>query len=255
MHNAKNKLIVANWKMNGLRSDAVNFLKELSNNININSSHVTKDIVICPPFTLIAEFSRNSLPKNFHIGAQNCSHEINGAYTGDISPQQLKDLGCSYVILGHSERRAQHHETDNLIKNKALSAHNQGLSVIICIGETLEENKNNLTKNILKNQILSSLPSSANSTNTIIAYEPIWAIGSGITPSNLEISQIHRYIYQVLSSEMPMFDENTRIIYGGSVNEINAESLLSTPNIDGLLVGKASLNIANFIKIINSITN
>ncbi len=186
------------------------------------------------------------------LGGQNCSHEKEGAFTGEISALMLRNMKCSYVILGHSERRIHHNEGSELIRKKASTAIASQLIPIICIGETMYESDNDLTKIIIREQLLHSIPQNANETNIIIAYEPVWAIGSGQTPSAEQILQTHAYIIEIIKAEFKHFTTTPKIIYGGSTNSDNAKSFMAIPGVDGLLVGKASLNVTQFWKMIES---
>lgn len=243
-------IIVANWKMNGTLLESMQFFKELR--FRIQRSLVGCEIVICPPFTLLRDFAEKVPGTGVHLGGQNCHHETDGAYTGEISARQLKDMTCDYVILGHSERRLSGMEGSELVQKKAKTAHAAKLSTIICIGETQYERDNGLTNIVLREQLLHSLPATATDANTIIAYEPVWAIGSGLTPSSEDIQATHAYILEILQSEFPALRDGTRIIYGGSVSSHNTKALLGISNVSGLLVGKASLDADHFWNIIST---
>ena len=227
-------LIVANWKMNCLKAEAQTLISA------VKSAHSGKnDVVICPPFTIISTASELIKSSKIQLGAQDCGMQEKGAFTGDISADMLKDMGAKYVIVGHSERRKYHNETNELVKNKALAAIKTGLTPIICIGESLEERKSNQTEKILINQMENSLPEGS---NYIIAYEPLWAIGTGVNAKSEEIEAAHKLI----SSKKP----NIKILYGGSVNDQNCAEICSIANVSGLLVGGASIDATKFAKII-----
>lgn len=229
--------IAANWKMNCLKADSI----KLTNDIG-KLNQKKNDVVICPPFTLIDCISKEIAKYNIKLGAQDCHYEEKGAFTGDISPKMLADLGVQYVIIGHSERRSHHNESDEMVKRKALSAIKAKLVPIICIGETHADRKAGKAENIILNQIENSVPKD-HLGSFIIAYEPIWAIGTGLTPTSKEIEEMHRLISGKLSK--------TKILYGGSVNDDNCKKIASISNVSGFLVGGASLDATKFSKIMN----
>ncbi len=234
------KFIVANWKLNG----SINFTKEYLRNLNIyNSDFISKCLVICPPAPFCEYISKNS--KDIFMGAQDCSLYDEGAYTGEISVKILKDVGCDFCILGHSERRNIFNETNHNIFTKANNCINNQIVPIICVGETLEQKNQNLTKEIISQQIINCVPKNAKKDSLIIAYEPIWAIGSGITPTIEEIDEIHTFIKSGIANY-----ESFKLIYGGSVKSSNSKEIMDLQFVDGLLVGGASLNIDEFNKII-----
>lgn len=226
------KFIIGNWKMNGTMAAKESLLKSLK------SAKTKNKIIMCLPFTLL-----HGENYGITIGAQNISHHENGAYTGDISGEMLKKAGVKYVLVGHSERRKNHNETNELVKEKAIAAINNGIIPIICIGETKEENKSGKTISIIKKMIAKCTPPRG---KYIIAYEPRWAIGTGITPTLDEIEKIFSKIYEIVPKGIP-------IIYGGSVNASNAHDISTLPHIDGLLIGGASLKSKTFLPIIKSV--
>lgn len=234
-------LIIANWKMNGMLLESMQMIKELR--ARIHNTLISCQVIICPPFTLLRDFAEKVPGTGIKLGAQNCHHLPSGAHTGDISAEMLKNMTCEYVIVGHSERRLNYNEGSELVAKKALAAQENSLIPIICVGETLYEKENDLTQVVIREQILHSIPASAKSNNTVIAYEPVWAIGSGATPTNEEIASIHTFIFDILRSERPEFGDDITIVYGGSVSEENASRILSLDKVDGLLVGKASLDV------------
>jgi triosephosphate isomerase len=179
------------------------------------------------------------------LGGQDCHWQASGAHTGDVSGEMLKDAGCSAVIVGHSERRTDHGETDEIVCHKAEAAHRAGLTAIICIGETLDERKSGHTLAVISRQLRGSVPASATGANTVIAYEPVWAIGTGLTPTVAEVAEIHRSIREQTDAQM-------RLLYGGSVKPANADELMAVANVNGALVGGASLKAADFIGIIKA---
>ena len=244
-------LIAGNWKMNGLHNDSLvqaeNILLAMGNIIN-----PTFDILICPPSTLLAPIFEIIKESSVYLGGQDCHSKHQGAFTGDISALMLADIGCSHVIIGHSERRLGHDEPDELISDKASSALAAGLTIIICIGESQTQREKGQADDVIISQLTASLPKQSNSKNTIVAYEPIWAIGTGITPNNKEIQDTHLSIRKSLSNLLPNSEaEKIRLLYGGSVKPENAKDILSLTDVDGALVGGASLNWQDFISIAN----
>jgi len=249
----RKKVIAGNWKMNKNLSESVSLISDIINGLkNINTK---ADVIICPPFTSLE--TANALIKNSSIilGAQNMCSEDSGAYTGEISADMLKSVGCQFVILGHSERRAIFNEPDELINKKVKKALAKGLDVIFCIGESLDERESGSTFNIVKSQIEKGLAgiTELDLAKIIIAYEPVWAIGTGKTASPEQAEEVHLYIRnkikELFSSEAA---ENLIIQYGGSVKPENSEELLSQPNIDGALVGGACLKSDSFLEIIKT---
>lgn len=231
------KLLVANWKMNGTAEMVDQMIPALKNK---QAARVDKvEMVICPPFPFIPQTI--ALLKNTTIacGAQDCHHQPNGAHTGDVSADMLKQMGVKYVIIGHSERRAHHMETDQIVQKKAAMAIKFGLIPIICVGETADQRENQQTLTVLDRQLKNSLPPAANAKNTVIAYEPVWAIGSGKTPSSDDIAAVHQQIKAKTSGDM-------RVLYGGSLKPDNAAVILKTPGVDGGLIGGASLKEQDF---------
>ncbi len=248
-----NKLIVANWKMNCTVKDAENLVSSIAENTkNVNAKDVS--VVVCTPFTLI-NLVGNNVKENslISLGAQNCYHESKGAFTGEISPEMLKDLSVEYVILGHSERRSIFGESDNFIQQKVQAVFNADLSPIVCIGETLEEKQNGFTKEVILKQLSKSLPEEGvNTKKLVIAYEPVWAIGTSVTPTEEEIADVHKYIRKHLQSVYGEEGSSIKILYGGSLNDKNADSILPIENVDGALIGGASLQAESFVSIINT---
>ena len=208
-----------------------------------------KNVVICPTSIYIPYF----LKKKFEVGIQNTFSHEKGSYTGEVSPNQARSLGVRYTILGHSERRAQFDENDSLINQKVIEALNADLYVILCIGETLEERNMLKTDKILKRQVLNGLRDIEKIDNVIVAYEPVWAIGTGVVPSNKEIKATISYIKTIIDNLYS--DNHVRILYGGSITEKNVASLNSIKEIDGFLIGGASLNSKTFLKIIEVVGN
>ena len=206
----------------------------------------TVEWVVCPPFLYLGNFT------NVKRGAQDCSAHVEGAYTGEISAAMLADFGCDYCIVGHSERRAMHGETNEIVKAKAKRVIEQNITAIICVGETLEERETNKTKGVVETQIVESLPEGANAKNTVIAYEPVWAIGTGKAATAEDVKDMHDFIRDLLETKLDSGAE-MRILYGGSVKPSNAAELLNLNNVNGALIGGASLNADDFLAIGNAV--
>lgn len=254
--NKERKLVIAgNWKMNKTVAEA----SDLVEGLLLDLKDVKEiDMVVCPPFTALAQVSQQILSTSLRLGAQNMSQHASGAYTGEISAQMLKEFSVRYVILGHSERRQFFHETDELVAIKAQAVHAASLRPIVCVGETLDERESGTTEKVIETQVRGSLAGldAAKMADTILAYEPVWAIGTGKTASTGQAQEVHAFIRRLLAS---IYDENTarlvRIQYGGSVKPNNARELMSQPDIDGALVGGASLEARSFAQIIRSCLN
>ncbi len=244
-------LVAGNWKMHGLHESARE-IEVLHERIAEDNPPLKTDVMICPPATLITTFSSLLAHTSILLGGQDCHSEISGAHTGDISAEMLADAGASAVIVGHSERRADHAETDNDINIKALAAYRAGLTAIICIGETEEERKNGLTIDVVNRQLQGSVPEQATAQNTIIAYEPVWAIGTGLTPTVDDVAEVHSSIRTQIGTIVDKDEAaQMRLLYGGSVKPSNAEELMSVENVNGALVGGASLQAEDFYGIIS----
>jgi triosephosphate isomerase (TIM) len=247
------KLIIAgNWKMNKTAAEGVDLVKDLK----IDLANIKEvDIVVCPPFTALCEVSKVILHSNIRLGAQNMSEHHMGAYTGEIAAGMLKEFSVRYVILGHSERRQFQKESDELISKKALAAHGASIKPIVCVGELLAEREAGQTQQVLERQVRGSLAglTKQQMEETIIAYEPVWAIGTGKTATSAQAQEAHAFIRKLLAG---MFDETVarkvRIQYGGSVKPSNARELMSQPDVDGALVGGASLETRSFADIIKN---
>jgi len=243
-------LIVANWKMNKTVSEALEFVKNLKANVK---SITDRDIVICAPFTSLASINELLENTNIYLGAQNLFWEEKGAYTGEISPVMLVDVGCKYVIIGHSERRQYFGEMDETVNKKLLAALKYGLIPIVCVGETLEQREKNITNKIIEKQVKIGLSNLSNeqAQNVVIAYEPVWAIGTGKTATPQQAQEVQEFIRK-LYAEMygKNISEKIRILYGGSIKPDNFSELMKLPDIDGGLIGGASLNVDSFIKLI-----
>lgn len=245
-------LIAGNWKMNGHIEDGVALAKGVALEVK-KAARKDCEVLICPPFTLLMAAKKAIKGSKVQLGAQDCHFDLKGAHTGDISPLMLKDLGCQYVIVGHSERRTDHGETNELIAKKAYSAIEAGLKVIICIGETEKERDENKTIEVCTAQIMGSVPSNSTAQNTVIAYEPVWAIGTGKTPTAEDVEEVHASIRKVIAKKLGRANANKmRILYGGSMKPSNAKELLALEDVDGGLIGGASLKVADFTAIIES---
>jgi triosephosphate isomerase len=247
------KVIAGNWKMNNDLNESKDLISKLLGGLkNLNS---TCDVVICPPFTSLSEASSMIKGSKIKLGAQNIHEEENGAFTGEVSAKMLLSAGCEYVIIGHSERRSIYKESDELINKKIKQAIKNNLKTIFCVGELLEEREKNITEQVIKSQILKGLQdfSLDDLKDLIIAYEPVWAIGTGKTATPQQAEEVHLFIRKLLTNNYSSeFAENLRILYGGSVKPDNSKDLLSQKNIDGALVGGACLNADSFINIIKS---
>ncbi len=247
-------LVAGNWKMNGLMESATEAraLAEFLSRDAVTGCSV----LLCPPFTLLVPFASLFEGTGVGLGGQNCHSNRGGAHTGDISAEMLKDLGCEYVIVGHSERRADHGETDEDVKAKAGAAQAAGMTAIVCIGETEDERDAGKTFDVVKSQLSGSLPEAASSANTVIAYEPVWAIGTGRIPSTDEVQEVHALIRAELSDSLGKDEANgIRILYGGSMKPENAHDLIGLPDVDGGLIGGASLKAEDFLAIAQSCAN
>jgi triosephosphate isomerase (TIM) len=245
MHKVR-PLIAGNWKMNGLEASMAEFEAMIA-----GAGAVAKaDLLVCPPATLLAAFAGKASGSNtVRVGAQDCHPNPSGAHTGDLSAEMLADAGASAVILGHSERRADHGETDALVRRKAEAAWRAGLAAMVCIGETQEHRDAGQTLQICGSQLSGSLPQGATSANLVVAYEPVWAIGTGRTPTAADVEQVHHFIRDQLSQRFNAEGAGIRILYGGSVKPSNAAELMAVANVNGALVGGASLKAADFLAI------
>jgi triosephosphate isomerase (TIM) len=240
---ARRPLVAGNWKMNGLLASAAELQKIAAGAEKL----ANVDVMVCPPATLLAGFAAAARGLRLAIGAQDCHARPAGAYTGDISAEMLKDAGAQAVIVGHSERRHYHGETDAMVRDKALAARRAGLVAIVCVGETQAERDAGHARAVVRTQLDGSLPDGA--PDFAIAYEPVWAIGSGVTPTAGDVADMHGFIRQTLSARYGEAAQQTRILYGGSVKPSNAAELLAVDNVDGALVGGASLKADEFLPI------
>src|SRR5262245_50428011 len=238
-------LVAGNWKMNGLRASVA----ELARIAQAARELAAVDILVCPPATLVAEFAAAAAGSPVRIGAQDCHAEPAGAFTGDLSAEMLKDAGASAVIVGHSERRSYHRETDGDVRAKALAARRAGLSAIVCVGETRGERDGGRALSVVGTQLDGSVPDGATAGNLVVAYEPVWAIGSGLTPTPSDIAEMHGLVRRRLVARFGTEGEGIRVLYGGSVKPANAAELLHVADVDGALVGGASLKADEFLAI------
>ncbi len=242
-------LIAGNWKMNGLVAEGTNLAKGVAEAVK-KAGKVECEFLVCPPFTLLSNVKKALRGAKVNLGAQDCHFAEKGAHTGDISPVMLKDIGCQYVILGHSERRTDHYESNELVNKKAQAAHTAGLKTIICVGETLSEREAGKALEVCTKQIIESVPEDSTSSNTVIAYEPVWAIGTGKVPTTKDVEEVHAAIRKTLAKKLGKGNANKmRILYGGSVKPNNAKELLSLEDVDGALIGGASLKVEDFMGI------
>lgn len=246
-------MIAGNWKMNGLSEDGIALAKAVAAGVK-EMGKPACEFLVCPPFTLLYQVKKALRGAKVALGAQDAHFAVKGAHTGDISPLMLKDLGCAYVILGHSERRADHFETNELVAKKAAAAYEAGLKTIICIGETEQQREEGKTIDVCSAQIMGSVPENADASNTVIAYEPVWAIGTGKTPTAADVEEVHAAVRKVLAKKLGKATANKmRILYGGSVKPSNAKEFLSLPDVDGALIGGASLKAEDFLAIAKSV--
>jgi triosephosphate isomerase len=245
------KIIVANWKMCGLPEIAENWGKEVTSRLpEIASDQV--EVIVCPPAPLLPYLKDILAGSRVHLGAQDCHSQQEGAYTGDVSAALLKAVGCSHVIVGHSERRSLHGETDVMVSAKAARAIKTGLVPIICIGETQKQRENGETLDVINRQVKESIPDEAKSGNFVLAYEPVWAIGSGNLPTMDEISQVHDAVISSVSKRAGVDISEVMVLYGGSVKPDNAAGIMQVKGVAGVLVGGASLKADDFCKIVAS---
>lgn len=246
MTDKRRPLIAGNWKMNGLKAS----LNELVA-IGQGAGDIWRkaDLLICPPATLVFSAAAAAIGSKVAIGGQDCHPKASGAHTGDISAEMLADAGATAVIVGHSERRTDHHESDELVRLKAQAAWRAGLVAIVCVGETREERDGGRTLDVIGSQLAGSLPDGVTASNTVVAYEPVWAIGTGLTPTTEDVEEVHGLIRAKLQERFSGEGGKIRILYGGSVKPSNAAELMAVANVDGALVGGASLKAADFLAI------
>lgn len=243
----RTKFCVANWKMHKTRQEALDFLKDF---IPLIQGIDDREIGIAPTFVCLESVGKALKNTNIKLCAQNAFYEKKGAYTGEISPSMLKDLDVQYVIIGHSERRKYFHETDEIINRKIKACIDEGLKVIFCIGETIEERQSNKTFDVLRRQIEKGLETVNSSDALVLAYEPVWAIGTGVVASETQIEEAHAFIRSKLKEIYSEKADTVRILYGGSVTPENIYAIMNIENVDGVLVGGASLDPVKFSKIV-----
>ncbi|MBX6367943.1 MAG: triose-phosphate isomerase [Rhodospirillales bacterium] len=251
----RRKLIAGNWKMNGLKEDGLRLAREVAHRAVAASraagAGLHCDVLVCPPATLLFPLAEELTGSPVLLGAQDCHAKPKGAHTGDISALMLRDAGCRFVIVGHSERRADHGETDAMVRAKAEAARAAGLVPIICVGETEAERDAGKTLEVVGRQIAGSVPDGLAPESLVIAYEPVWAIGTGRTPTPDDVADVHAYIRKRLAERVAAA-EGVRILYGGSMKPGNAKELLAVENVDGGLIGGASLVATDFWAIVEA---
>jgi triosephosphate isomerase len=233
--------------MNGLRAQLDEAAK-----VREAAAGYAADVMICPPATLVAGLAQEAAGTRLLVGGQDCHVAASGAHTGDVSAEMLRDAGAVAVIVGHSERRSDHGETDRIVRAKAEAAHRAGLTAIVCVGETLGERRAGLTLAVVARQVAASLPDGSTAENTVIAYEPVWAIGTGVTPTSDDVAEVHAAIRSQLEARYGAQGRTMRVLYGGSVKPSNARELMAVKNVDGALVGGASLKAADFLGILDA---
>lgn len=244
---APRPLIAGNWKMNGLAADGVALARAVAE--RAAKEALRCDLLVCPPATILARVADALEGTKVAVGAQDCHPKPSGAHTGDVSAPMIKDAGAAFVIVGHSERRADHGETDAMVRAKAEAARAAGLIPIVCIGETTAERDAGKTMAVLARQIRGSVPPGLSATDVVIAYEPVWAIGTGRTPTVAEIRDAHAHIRSELIGHSGAGAEMVRILYGGSLNPGNAKAILAVPGVNGGLIGGASLKAEDFLSV------
>jgi triosephosphate isomerase (TIM) len=251
MARTRRPLIAGNWKMNGLKADALTLAKGVADGVR-QAKWADREVLLCPPATLIMAVADAVKGSGVLVGGQNCHAKASGAHTGDVAAEMLRDAGCTHVIVGHSERRTDCGETDAKVRAKAEAAWRAGLLPIVCIGETLAEREGGKTLSVLESQLKGSVPSGATAAKLVVAYEPVWAIGTGKTPTTPEVAAAHAHIREVLGGLMGDAS-GVRLLYGGSVKGSNAAELLAANNVDGALVGGASLKADEFLAIAKAV--
>jgi len=239
MANTRRPMVAGNWKMNGLSASVAELDK-----IVAGASDIAADLMVCPPATLVAAFAVRAKGGSVAIGGQDCHAQASGAFTGDVSAEMLRDAGATAVIVGHSERRIYHRETDAEVRAKAQAAWRAGLLAIVCVGETKDERVAGRTLDVVGRQVAGSVPDGASAATLVIAYEPVWAIGTGLTPTIVDVAEVHGFIRKQLRAQSAV-----RLLYGGSVKPSNAKELMAVANVDGALVGGASLKADEFLGI------
>jgi len=239
-------LVAGNWKMNGLSASVAELEKIVVGAATLSGK---ADLMVCPPATLIARFAERARGSRVAIGGQDCHARTSGAHTGDLAAEMLADAGAGAVIVGHSERRSDHHETDDEVRAKAEAAWRAKLTAIVCVGETREQREAGDTLKVVGLQLDGSLPDGAIAETLVVAYEPVWAIGTGLTPTAEDVALVHAFIRERLVGRFGPAGGDLRILYGGSVKPTNANELMSVPHVNGALVGGASLKAEDFLGI------
>ena len=249
---SKNYYVMANWKMNLTAGEGASLASEVLSAAKESASQVTT--ILCPPSLMVRHIADVANGSGVMIGAQDCHSEASGAFTGDVSAVQVKDAGASYVLVGHSERRQYHAENDETVADKARAAIDAGLIPVICVGEHLSERESGNAIEVVKRQVLGSVPEGITAP-FLLAYEPVWAIGTGKVPTVDDIEAMHKALRDVLMNQRNVTSENAHVLYGGSVKASNAEDIFALPSVGGVLVGGASLKIQEFGAIINAASN
>lgn len=246
----RRKLIAGNWKMNGLSRDGLALAEALAGKLEearLAGTPPSCDLLICPPFVLLPILRSTASDAGIALGGQDCHSAESGAHTGDTSAVMLADVGCTFVLVGHSERRQDHGESSDLVAAKAAAALSAGLTPVICVGETREQRDAGRALDVIERQVRESLPAAGGTSEIVLAYEPVWAIGTGLTATSADVAEVHGAIRKVLQEQRgEAVAASTRILYGGSVKPGNAAELLTTADVDGALVGGASLNAEDF---------
>jgi triosephosphate isomerase len=240
-------LVAGNWKMNGLSASVAELGRIVAGADAALAERV--DLMVCPPATLIARFAEAAHGSAVAIGGQDCHAKASGAHTGDVAAEMLADAGATAVIVGHSERRTDHHETDAEVRAKAEAAWRAGLAAIVCVGETRDQRAASETLTVVGRQLDGSLPDGGTGANLVVAYEPVWAIGTGLTPTAEDVALVHAFIRERLIGRFGPDGGDIRILYGGSVKPANAAELMAVPHVNGALVGGASLKAEDFLGI------
>jgi len=239
-------LVAGNWKMNGLSGSVGELGKMIAGAGPLAGK---AELMVCPPATLIATFAQAARGSGLTIGGQDCHALASGAHTGDIAPEMLADAGAKAAIVGHSERRTDHHETDAQVRAKAMGAWRAGLTAIVCVGEHRGERETGETLRVVGRQLAGSLPDGSTAANLVVAYEPVWAIGTGLTPTPADVAEVHGFIRRQLAERFGSEGDGIRILYGGSVKPSNAKELMTVAHVNGALVGGASLKADDFLGI------
>lgn len=245
-------LIAGNWKMNGGRADLAQAI-QVAEALAAGDGASKPEVLLCPPATLVMVMAEVLKATRLAVGGQDCHAQPSGAHTGDVSAELLADAGAKFVIVGHSERRAGHGELCSTVRAKALAAWRAGLQAIICVGEAEGQRRAGLTLAVIERQLANSLPDGATAANTVVAYEPVWAIGTGLTPTLAEVGEVHAAIRAALTRRFGQEGAQIRLLYGGSVKPSNAKELLAVDGVNGALVGGASLKASDFLGIIGAV--